>query len=199
MAANTTYYTFDYTGMTSPFVNGATAKNIISSLETTYPTYLLQQAVPASATLPYAVTNNQTMIDNLATIDTSMYAVMKDTFATFNEPLFGISMYNTEDSYSFFINVNSRYDHIVPMINNWVSNAILKSYNKDVKIRHSFSPLPETELAALQSQAFSLFWYSFFSIIGWSLIPTSAIAFVVKERESKSKYQQYISGVGVVS
>lgn len=73
------------------------------------------------------------------------------------------------------------------MINNWISNAILTNFGKDVTIRHSFSPIPATELASLQSQAFSLFWYSFFSIIGWSLIPTSAIAFIVKERESKSK------------
>jgi len=32
------------------------------------------------------------MIDNLKGIDASMYAKMKETFATFNEPLFGISM-----------------------------------------------------------------------------------------------------------
>jgi len=72
------------------------------------------------------------MIDNLKGIDTSMYVKMKETFATFEEPLFGISMYNTEATYSFFINVNSRYDHIVPMINNWISNAILSNFQKEV-------------------------------------------------------------------
>jgi len=85
------------------------------------------------------------------------------------------------------------------MLNNWLSNALLTHFNKDVSIRHSFSPLPRTEKESLTNQAFTLFWYSFFSIIGWSLIPTSAIAFIVKERESLSKYQQYISGVGVAS
>lgn len=36
------------------------------------------------------------MIDNLKDIDTSMYAKMLEKFDTFEEPLFGISMYNTE-------------------------------------------------------------------------------------------------------
>jgi len=76
------------------------------------------------------------------------------------------------------------------MINNWTSNALLKHFNKDAQIYHTFSPLPRTESENVLSQGFSLFWYSFFSIIGWSLIPTSAIVFIVKERESNSKYQQ---------
>jgi len=73
------------------------------------------------------------------------------------------------------------------MITNCTSNAILKSYNTDAEILHSFSPIPRTEQEALTTAAFSLFWYSFFSIIGWSLIPTSAIVFVVKERETLVK------------
>lgn len=76
------------------------------------------------------------------------------------------------------------------MVTNWTSNAILKHFNKAVEINHSFSPLPRTEKELLQSQGFSLFWLSFFFIIGWSLIPTSAIVFIVKERESLVKQQQ---------
>lgn len=95
--------------------------------------------------------------------------------------------------------MNTRYSHLLPMITNCTSNAILSSFNTGVEIRHSFSPLPRTEQEALESAALSLFWYSFFSIIGWSLIPTSAIVFIVKEKESLVKYQQYISGVGIVS
>lgn len=85
------------------------------------------------------------------------------------------------------------------MVTNCTSNAILKSFNADAQILHSFSPLPRTEQESLTSAAFSLFWVSFFSIIGWSLIPTSAIVFIVKERETMVKYQQYISGVGIMS
>jgi len=118
---------------------------------------------------------------------------------TYDEPLFSLSMYNTETTYSFLVNVNSRYEHIVPMISNWTSNAILRKFSLDVDIRHSHSPLPRTEQEALASQELSLFWFSFFSIIGWSLIPTSAIVFIVKERESLVKQQQYISGVGIAS
>lgn len=73
------------------------------------------------------------------------------------------------------------------MVNNWTANAILHNFNKDAVINHTFSPIPLTEAASLFNQGFSLFWYSFFTIIGWSLIPTSAIVFVVKEKESLSK------------
>mmetsp|Transcript_49644 Transcript_49644/g.41864 ORF Transcript_49644/g.41864 Transcript_49644/m.41864 type:complete len:97 (-) Transcript_49644:1147-1437(-) len=96
-------------------------------------------------------------------------------------------MHNTESTYSFLVNVNSRYSHIVPMLTNWTANALLKNFDKDTVIKHSFNPLPRTEREALTNQAITLFWYSFFSIIGFSLIPTSAIVFIVKERESKSK------------
>lgn len=95
--------------------------------------------------------------------------------------------------------LNTRYNHLLPMITNCTSNAILTSFNAGAEIRHSFSPLPRTEQEALTSAAFSLFWYSFFSIIGFSLIPTSAIVFIVKERESLVKQQQYVSGVGIAS
>jgi len=73
------------------------------------------------------------------------------------------------------------------MVNNWTANAILHMHNKDAVITHAYSPMPRTEAESLLNQGFSLFWYSFFTIIGWSLIPTSAIVFVVKEKESLSK------------
>jgi len=101
--------------------------------------------------------------------------------------MFSVSMYNTETTYSFFINNNSRYSHLVPMVTNWTTNAILKSKNIDANVKHSFSPLPRTEKEALTGQGYSLFWLSFFSIIGWSLIPTSSIVFIVKERETLVK------------
>jgi len=96
-------------------------------------------------------------------------------------------MHNTESTYSFLVNVNVRSRHIVPMLTNWTANALLKNFDKDTIIQHSFSPLPRTEREALSTQAITLFWYSFFSIIGFSLIPTSAIVFIVKERESMAK------------
>jgi len=76
------------------------------------------------------------------------------------------------------------------MISNWTANAILKKHNLNTVIQHSFSPLPRTEQEALTSQQYVLFWFSFFFIIGWSLVPTSAIVFIVKERESLVKQQQ---------
>lgn len=76
------------------------------------------------------------------------------------------------------------------MITNWTTNAILKNNNVSAQVKHSYSPLPRTEQEALASQGFALFWLSFFSIIGWSLIPTSAIVFIVKERETLVKQQQ---------
>eukprot|EP00801_Mesodinium_rubrum_P001109 Mrub_01109.p1 GENE.Mrub_01109~~Mrub_01109.p1 ORF type:complete len:782 (-),score=153.79 Mrub_01109:67-2325(-) len=85
------------------------------------------------------------------------------------------------------------------MITNWTTNAILKNHNVSAQVKHSYSPLPRTEQEALEGKGLDLFWLSFFSIIGWSLIPTSAIVFIVKERETLVKQQQYVSGVGIVS
>jgi len=43
------------------------------------------------------------------------------------------------------------------------------------------------------------FWLLFFIIIGVSLVPTSAIVLIVKEREQGCKHQQFTAGVSLGS
>jgi len=49
------------------------------------------------------------------------------------------------------------------------------------------------------SEATNTFWMQFFVIIGLSMIPTSAVVFIVKEREMNCKHQQFIAGVSLTS
>jgi len=82
---------------------------------------------------------------------------------------------------------------------NWFTNAVFKSKNLDKKVIHSIHSLPREADATASSSAQANFWLNFFLIIGLSLIPTSSIVFIIKERELNSKHQQIIAGVSLFS
>lgn len=85
------------------------------------------------------------------------------------------------------------------MLVNWTSNAILKAKGSTAEIKHSNSPLIKPLARANEGAQVNNFWMFFFVIIGLSLIPTSAIVFIIKERESNAKHQQFTAGVSLFS
>jgi len=99
------------------------------------------------------------------------------------------------------LNLNTRFVHMVPMAVNWTSNAILQylqGSNASV-ILHSMHNLVVTNSEQFIASSTNTFWMQFFVLIGLSMIPTSAIVFVVKERESNCKHQQFVAGVSLFS
>ena len=86
------------------------------------------------------------------------------------------------------------------MVIHWTSKAVFRhvSGNANASISHAINPLPNNDQRQ-SNESYAMFIYSLITVIGWSLIPTAAIVFIVKERESLSKWQQYVSGVDPLS
>lgn len=108
---------------------------------------------------------------------------------------------NTETTFSYFLNFNRRFVHALPLIAHWSTNALLKveQPHTNTIIKHQNHPLRRSKVYLENSNGQGPFYFHFLMIIGFSLIPTSAIVFIVKEKESGSKHQQYISGVSMLS
>lgn len=90
---------------------------------------------------------------------------------------------------------------MIPMAILWTNNAILQSMAPSAPsvILMGVQPLvvsaTDLNLGSVQNN----FWLMFFLIIGISLVPTSAIVFIVKERELNCKHQQFAAGVSLLS
>lgn len=119
---------------------------------------------------------------------------------TIDEPLFAISYYTSNDNIVHLVNYNSRFNHGVPMIINWSNNAILKGIlgSGAPTITHGNFPLVSTLESKSRGNG-STFYMWIFLIMGLSLIPTSSIVFIIKEREQNSKQQQFVAGVSLFS
>jgi len=73
-----------------------------------------------------------------------------------------------------------------------------KIYGNDrVKIKHTIHPLPMTLNEKIVVMRATNFIFFFFLIVGISLIPVGSIIFIIMERESYGKHQQWISGVNM--
>jgi len=122
------------------------------------------------------------------------------TANTYDEPIFGISFYNTSTTTSFFLNINTRYNFVVPIALNWTSNAILQSMRgtNASNISIAIQPLVKSNLELKNNTDNSMLVISFL-IIGLSLIASSSILFIVREREMGSKHQQFVAGISLRS
>jgi hypothetical protein len=76
MSKNTSFYSYDMSGLSSSLVNGATANNILNAYNQKYPDFLLRKDITAPSGV--SVDYNYSMIDTLKNIDSSMYADMLD-------------------------------------------------------------------------------------------------------------------------
>lgn len=66
-----------------------------------------------------------------------------------------------------------------------------------MRIRHAIHPLPMTLEEKIIIMRATNFIFNFFLIVGISLIPVGSIVFIITERESNGKHQQWVSGVNM--
>lgn len=85
------------------------------------------------------------------------------------------------------------------MMINRISNAILKYRNINKTISHTMQPLHRTKDYANRIDSNQNLILFVIMLIGISLIPTSAIVFIIKERELNCKHQQLVAGVSLSS
>ena len=95
---------------------------------------------------------------------------------------------------------NNQAYHTAPLALNLVSNAILAGYNISHKITASNFPLPPTiEDSQIAVQSGAAIWQGFniaFNVaFGFAFLVASFVLFPVKERSTKSKHLQYVSGL----
>jgi len=83
----------------------------------------------------------------------------------------------------------------------WTSNAILQGLypNNASTILFGVNTLVVSNSESVITKSRNNFWLLFFLIIGVSLVPTSAIVLIVKEREQGIKHQQFTAGVSLNS
>jgi len=102
-------------------------------------------------------------------------------------------------NYSFIANSNVRFVNSPPLIINRITNAVLKYRNINKTIVHTMQPLQRTKDYANEIDSNQNVILFVLMLIGISLIPTSAIVFIIKERELNCKHQQIVSGVSLTS
>lgn len=112
-----------------------------------------------------------------------------------------MSTLSNDSTLVYNILVNGSANHGVGIFVNLVHTAYLqvKSTISNAKITTHNYPLPITYDEQNEQNSGSAFLAALFLSIAFCFIPSSYATYVVKEREVKSKFQQIISGVNLVS
>jgi len=109
-------------------------------------------------------------------------------------------MTNTADkSVQFTVSTNYTALFGVPIYQQILADATVKSMNPAASISTSFYPLPETGRQDALFSNYNVDLVVTFMMLAVPFVPASFITYVVREREVKSKHQQMVSGVGVIA
>merc|ERR1719183_260611 len=103
--------------------------------------------------------------------------------------------WDAESSLRFTLHTNFTSLHAAPVFLSSVHNALLTSYDHDASISVTNHPFPETLKQAGVTQSTGALLAVMFVMIAFSFLPASYALFVVRERETKAKHQQTVSGV----
>ncbi|CAB1115344.1 ABC [Ectocarpus sp. CCAP 1310/34] len=89
--------------------------------------------------------------------------------------------------------------HSVPLYMNQVNSAILRivAGNDALSITTSMHPLPRTRYQNNFDSGVDSFNVTFYILIAFSFVPAAWMAYIVREKETKCKHQQVVSGVGL--
>ena len=104
------------------------------------------------------------------------------------------------DNYEFLIVVNARVKHSVPIYNFYFMKQIIqKAINRKINITFTHFPLPLTKQISQRSDEVNNSIFILFIATAFSLIPSSFITRIVKERINNSKHLMRISGMNRLS
>ncbi|CAN0323074.1 unnamed protein product, partial [Laminaria digitata] len=89
--------------------------------------------------------------------------------------------------------------HGLPLYVNQMNTAILRFIggNEDLSITTTMHPMPRTSYQKDIDSGFDSFSVSVFIMIAYTFVSAAWIAFIVREKETKCKHQQVVSGVGL--
>ena len=138
-------------------------------------------------------TNNETEDSKLKEVD-----MTDENYVGYFGALLMLSEKN--DNFEFLIAVNARVKHSVPIYNFYFMKQIIqKALRRKIKIDFTHYPLPLTsELKQRSSEANNSIFILFIAT-AFSLIPSSFITRIVKERINNSKHLMRISGMNRIA
>ena len=151
--------------------------------------------IPASASLPiytYPVPSvlnmSQALLDSRGDWKASRYGAVS----------FGL----VDATEEFVYNVHANYTgaHASAIFMNQVNDAILKQYGvPGASIRTKLTPLGVTRHEVATASSYDGFTIVIMIMLSFSFIPAAFALFVVRERETKAKHLQLVSGVSFLS
>eukprot|EP00903_Cladosiphon_okamuranus_P008962 g8576.t1 len=121
----------------------------------------------------------------------------------YEENVYGAVSFREADSTTgdFDYTVHSNYSslHSVPLYMNQINTAILRvvTGQDTLSIAVTMHPLPRTKYEKDIDSGFNSFNVVLFILFGFMFIPAAWIAYIVREKETKCKHQQVVSGVGL--
>lgn len=170
-----------------------------NSLASTYPTAALTSSIFPGNSYALAINN----VDTPAAMRTWLLNTYKNR--AFRETRYGAFVWNSVTppsqkanvfhDFRLFINTTSR--EALPIHYNLYSNLVLQQVTGDTtaSIQMKIVPFPLTEDQKALNGSLS----SIVIAIGLAFIPASVVGWIVKERESKAKKQQELSGMSITA
>ncbi|CAM9216529.1 unnamed protein product, partial [Ectocarpus fasciculatus] len=187
----------DYNSGTAPFPY-STHCTATSALETCDPaTLVAAMDFPAQAT-PLA-------LDTAENSDPHVVGLMSTALIgqSYDNNVYGAASFRQADSsdgtYDYTVHANYSALHSVPLYMNQVNSAILRIVAGDdaLSITTSMHPFPRTAYQNNIDSGFDSFNVTFYILIAFSFVPAAWMAYIVREKETKCKHQQVVSGVGL--
>merc|ERR1711871_568275 len=99
--------------------------------------------------------------------------------------------------FQYVIHANYTATHAGHIFNTLTAEAVLRSYQSDATLNMYLHPLPKTYQEEKRFDSFNQDLIVTFVMLAAPCIPAAFATFVVRERETRSKQQQLVSGVSI--
>ncbi|EWM19989.1 abc transporter [Nannochloropsis gaditana] len=155
---------------------------------------VIMAGIPSGSTLPtYSIAANSVQNMSSGLLDTrrdwkaSRYGAL--TFAV------------VDDLEEFNYNVHANYTgaHSSAIFANLINDALLQQYAPGSSIKTTIKPLGVTRNEISTAASFDGFTIVIMMMLAFAFIPAAFAVFVVRERETKAKHLQLVSGVSFLS
>jgi ATP-binding cassette subfamily A (ABC1) protein 3 len=154
-------------------------------------------AIPGGSNFPLRDASN----GNNPTTPADMTAYLSANKDDFEAMVVGAYSMTNDAAKSVRFTLASNYTctYGVPVMQQLMADATVKTLNPGVSISTALYPLPETKRQDDLFSNYNVDLVVTFIMLAVPFVPASFITYVVREKEVKSKHQQMVSGVGVVA
>jgi hypothetical protein len=134
------------------------------------------------------------LFDHRADFETSTFGAVSFSYTQYDP---SNSSQNYLADLEYFIHANFSAPHSSHIFNTLVVDSMLKSYDPSASLLMNMHTFPSTHREKTQFASYNLDLVVTFIMLAAPCIPAAFATFVVRERETKSKQQQMVSGVSI--